>query len=67
MEELVNKKVKEINALNKKNEKRVLAENQGKSKKEKGKSEKIKQPQPSAISLQPLALQPLDFEAFSRR
>ena len=43
-EELVNKKVKEINVLNKKNEKRIAVEIQVKSKKEK------KQPQPSAIS-----------------
>jgi len=55
-EELVNKKVKEINVLNKKNEKRIAVEIQVKSKKAKvkndeepGKSKKEKQPQPSAV------------------
>ncbi len=60
-EELVNKKVKEIGVLKKKNEKRMLVENKVKSKKEKvksdeeqGKSEneksgKTKQPRPSDL------------------
>lgn len=49
-DDLINKKVKEISGLKKKNEKRVLADTKGKSKKEKVKSEKAKQPRPSAVS-----------------